>query len=288
MPEKLRKETDFKYGFSPTGIQKLQRFLAGLFVSFFRLNSNGKWATEVYSMLRPVSKVRFADKDLTFLSGLGRLKWRADTFHSEEPMMVDWLNDFSAGDVFLDVGANVGTYTIPAAVKGARTFAIELDPANIYCLNANVCLNALQSKVLIIPLAASDAVSLKDIYYRDFSIGDAFQSVGRAQILPTLKPAPYQIAQLSMPIDHIMAEFNLPQPNKIKIDVDGNEEIVMKGSWQTIKKAKEFYFEDNGLETDLLLLKKMRNYGFEIINEAPAIVGSVKSDIARNLLLRRI
>ena len=288
MTEKLRTETTFKYGFAPTGIENFRRFLARLFVLFFRLNANNNWATEVCQMLRPVSKIKFANRELIFMSGHGRLKWRADTFHTEEPMMIEWLNTFTDGDVFLDVGANVGTYAIPAAAKGARVVALELDPANIYCLNANICLNALQSEVTIVPLAASDAVSLQEIYYRDFSIGDALQSVGREQILPTRKPAPYQIAQLSMPIDHIISEFALPQPNKIKIDVDGNEQIVVNGAWDTIQKAEEIYFEDNGLETDLEIINKMRTFGFVIINETPAIVGSVKSDIARNLLLRRI
>jgi FkbM family methyltransferase len=288
MTEKLRTKTTFRYGFAPNNIQKFRRFLAAFFIMVFRLNANSNWATEVCQMLRPVSKVKFADRELIFKSGHGRLKWRADTFYTEEPMMIEWLKTFTDSDVFLDVGANIGTYAIPAAVKGARVLALELDPANIYCLNSNICLNAVQSEITIVPIAASDTVSLQDIYYRNFSIGDALQSVGREQILPTRRPAPYQIAQLSMPIDHIIAEFAFPQPNKIKIDVDGNEQIVVNGAWDTIRKAEEIYFEDNGLETDLEIIEKMRALGFEIVKETPAIVGSVKSDIARNLLLRRI
>ena len=111
-------------------------------------------------MLRPVSKVKFADRELIFKSGHGRLKWRADTFYTEEPMMIEWLKTFTDSDVFLDVGANIGTYAIPAAVKGARVLALELDPANIYCLNSNICLNAVQSEITIVPIAASDTVSL--------------------------------------------------------------------------------------------------------------------------------
>lgn len=198
-------------------------------------------------------------------------------------MMIEWLSSFSHKDIFLDVGANVGTYSMPAATLASKVFALELDPANIYCLNTNICLNSFQDRIMIIPIAASNANAVLPIFYRDFSIGDALQSVGREQVLPTLKPAPYKIDQLTMHIDTIFKLFNLPQPNKIKIDVDGNEELVMDGAWSILKNADEIYFEDNGLENDLKIIEKLINFGYEIVKECPSIVGSVKSDIARNI-----
>jgi hypothetical protein len=74
MTEKLRTKTTFRYGFAPNNIQKFRRFLAAFFIMVFRLNANSNWATEVCQMLRPVSKVKFADRELIFKSGHGRLK----------------------------------------------------------------------------------------------------------------------------------------------------------------------------------------------------------------------
>ena len=42
--------------------------------------------------------------------------WRAQTLFSKEPETIKWINGFNAQDIFLDVGANVGMYTIYAAV----------------------------------------------------------------------------------------------------------------------------------------------------------------------------
>jgi len=52
--------------------------------------------------------------------------------------MIDWLTSFKSSDIFLDVGANVVTYSIPAALASKLVVAVELDPSNISCLYANV------------------------------------------------------------------------------------------------------------------------------------------------------
>ena len=100
-------------------------------------------------------------------------KYRARTFNDKEPEMLDWMDEnLLDEDVFFDVGANVGTYTIPAAKVVNRVIAIELDPANLYCLHTNIFINELQGNVLIIPIASGSSKDVQDIFYRDFSIGD--------------------------------------------------------------------------------------------------------------------
>jgi len=280
-------KSTFIFGYAPNFFQLFQTSLARWLVFLLRLNNNSKFSTEMCQLIKPKTKVNFEGREIFFASGHGRLKWRAETFHSEEPMIIEWIKSFSSQDIFLDVGANVGTYTIAAALRAKQVIAIELDPANIYCLHTNICLNNLQEKVLIVPIASSATKSIQKIFYRDLSLGDALQSVGREQILPTRKNAPFSINQLSIPIDTLFNEYDLPKPTRIKIDVDGNEETVLAGAWQTISQAEEIYFEVNGLEDDLLLLQKFYEYGFSIIKEMPSNVGSVKSDVSRNLLLRK-
>jgi FkbM family methyltransferase len=201
--------------------------------------------------------------------------------------MVEWLESFKPHDVFLDIGANVGTYTIPAAFLCDLVIAIELDPNNISCLYSNIHYNKLYNKVIIVPFAAGKEKCVIDIHYRDFSIGDALQSIGREQVLPTNQPSPHILRQLCIPIDSLFRDFALPKPTKIKIDVDGNELLVLEGAWEIVSGADEIYYEDNGLDEDIYILNKLIDFDFEIFREIPASVGSVKSDIARNLLLRK-
>lgn len=60
------------------------------------------------------------------------------------------------GAVVLDVGANLGIYTLLAAKRGAHVFAIEADPQNAAMLRWNVVLNRFDKAVRVYELGASD------------------------------------------------------------------------------------------------------------------------------------
>lgn len=75
------------------------------------------------------------------------LLWRAQTAFSKEPDTVEWIDTFKKDDVFFDVGANIGIYTILAAQKGATVFAFEPESKNYALLNRNVVLNNVQANV---------------------------------------------------------------------------------------------------------------------------------------------
>ena len=53
-------------------------------------------------------------------------------------------------DLFLDIGANVGTYTVLASgVCGARTYAFEPDPGTVCHLRRNIAVNRLNDRVQV-------------------------------------------------------------------------------------------------------------------------------------------
>ena len=62
------------------------------------------------------------------------------------------------GDLFVDVGANIGSYTILAsAVCGARSIAIEPDPGTVQSLNRNIEANSIGDRVTVIEAAVGAA-----------------------------------------------------------------------------------------------------------------------------------
>jgi FkbM family methyltransferase len=67
--------------------------------------------------------------------------------------------DLAVGRVMLDIGANVGTTSIPRAVLGDfdRIYAAEPDPANYACLVRNVAANNVRGLVLPDRVAIGDA-----------------------------------------------------------------------------------------------------------------------------------
>jgi FkbM family methyltransferase len=74
----------------------------------------------------------------------------------EEMMLA--LHFLRKGDLFLDIGANIGSYTILASgVCGATTWAFEPDPNTVRSLERNVAVNNLEELVTVHELALGDA-----------------------------------------------------------------------------------------------------------------------------------
>src|SRR5215467_5564969 len=61
------------------------------------------------------------------------------------------------GCTVLDVGANIGIYSLLAAKRAARVFAIEADPENARLLRHNIEINGFGEKVTVLELAALDS-----------------------------------------------------------------------------------------------------------------------------------
>ena len=49
------------------------------------------------------------------------------------------------------MGANIGIYTLLAAKRGARVFAIEADPKTVEMLRRNIHLNGFDHRVTVFP-----------------------------------------------------------------------------------------------------------------------------------------
>ena len=133
-----------------------------------------------------------------------------------------------------------GIYSVAVASKGLLVYSAELDPKNISILFENIHLNKLHKNCLILPFALNDKNEIVKIYYRDFSIGDALQSLKKKSKLPTRYGDKFEINQISFSLDEIFKLLKLKQPSKIKIDVDGNEKVVVLGGKKLYLKRKKF------------------------------------------------
>jgi FkbM family methyltransferase len=69
-----------------------------------------------------------------------------------------WRRFLRSGDLFVDVGANIGTYSILAAERGARVIAVEPNVENVRRLRANLDLNGYEAEVWEIALTDSPSM----------------------------------------------------------------------------------------------------------------------------------
>ncbi|MGR9013564.1 MAG: FkbM family methyltransferase [Gammaproteobacteria bacterium] len=134
------------------------------------------------------------------------------------------LHFLRTGDFFLDVGANIGSYTVLASgAVGAETVCFEPVPKTFQHLLDNIHLNRLTECVTAHNVAVgSEAGVLEMIADQD--------TVNRV-----IADEVYSGATVSVPVvtlDEILAGR---VPKLIKVDVEGFETLVLQGAMHTLK-----------------------------------------------------
>lgn len=257
-------------GFKPNLYIRSLRTLCKLIIYGMRLNGRNRFSNEFIQALDPKVLIDVPDQQKLILrTGHGRLIWRARTFLAEEPMLVSWINSFDKGDVFYDVGANVGCYSLYAAQRGIKTLAFEPELNNVQILYDNLFMNGLQEKCTPIPIALGGQTGMDVFYIKSISKGDALHSIGRkSYLLQDPSTLTDQLDTLVMTLDDVIEVFDLPKPTRLKVDVDYNELPVLKGALQTLKHVKEVYVEiDPKLEEHQELLVFLKGLSFKIIDQ---------------------
>jgi len=144
-----------------------------------------------------------------------------DTSRAESHEVAVFIEELSACDVVVDVGANVGLFTCLSVQAGKRTVALEPHPGNLKLLYRTLLDNGFVN-VEVFPLALSDAPGILPL-------------LGGGQAA-TLTPgwcgiqSTYTTNVSTNTLDNLMASRFPGERLLIKIDVEGNEFNVLKGS----------------------------------------------------------
>ena len=162
--------------------------------------------------------------------------WRVKSLFEKEPDTIRWIEAMEQGGVLVDIGANVGMYSIFSAVtRKMRVYAFEPESQNYALLNANIAANELSQQVLAFPLALSDAMQLDKLFLSEFAVGGSCHSFA-AEIDFNLKPraAAFTQGAFSVTLDQLVESGAIPMPDYIKLDVDGIEHKVLAGAMKTL------------------------------------------------------
>jgi FkbM family methyltransferase len=179
-----------------------------------------------------IDEITFAnDVVAKFFCGSKHAQHRVAHALSKEPETIDWLNQISSESVLWDVGANVGVYTVYAAmVRMCRVVAFEPAAANYFSLNRTIEINDLQDRVTAYCLSIAGSNRYDRLYLSNTDFGEAFNNFGSPTDFQGNPFVPvFSQGSVGSSLDEL-AVAALPFPNHIKIDVDGLEhEIVMGG-----------------------------------------------------------
>jgi len=126
------------------------------------------------------------------------------------------------GSVVLDVGANVGIYTLLAAKRRARVFSIEADPRNAAFLRRHIGINGLEERVSVFQMAALDSPRDVTLYRNDINSGMSNVFAG--------------VDGVTVP-GRTIDSLDLPPIDVCKMDIEGAEILALRGMADTIKRS---------------------------------------------------
>ncbi|TWT92804.1 FkbM family methyltransferase [Stieleria varia] len=133
--------------------------------------------------------------------------------------------------VFLDVGANVGEFTVAMAIDKpqAKILAIEPNPIVRTNLEANITANHL-TNVSVLPIALGDQEGTETLYQCNDSLLTSFVPISSDH-------AATAEAEVCM-LDNLVRSMSLDRLDVVKIDVEGFELKVLSGAKQSLARFR--------------------------------------------------
>ena len=173
------------------------------------------------------------------------------------------------GDVFIDLGANIGYFTMLASslVKaGGKVIAFEPNPQNQQLIYSSLLESRIEN-VTVYPYAVSDVAAIL-----------RFTTVGSngGVVTEYSKNEQYHLVVSSVVLDEILK--NELRIDLIKIDVEAHEPAAIRGMEGLIKKLKpkiitEFHpwaMENNNVDPPIAYLEQLIGYGYQLSVIEPA------------------
>jgi FkbM family methyltransferase len=161
--------------------------------------------------------------------------YRALSLWIKETGTMTWLDQgLKAGDRFLDIGANIGIYTIAAAHRvgpQGRVFAVEPHKANAVSLMRNILRNGFENRVEVLAFPVSDARMFAKFNYTSLGASETGSQFGSTRLDNSnkeFKPAASELC-LGVTVDELVEQGAIEAPALVKIDVDGIELKILKG-----------------------------------------------------------
>lgn len=171
-------------------------------------------------------------------------------------------------ETFIDVGSNLGTFSILASGETeCRSIIIEPIPQNVSLIRKNINLNGFENKIQIHELALGSQNEIgkitSDLRDQNFILSSSKNIV--------MAKDDYRSKALQVEIKQMDYLFSKENPSVIKIDVEGYESEVIAGAKQTLKKdsLKAIIIELRGIGNqryklnENLLERKLKDNNFE-------------------------
>lgn len=238
--------------------------------------------------------IKFNDKKIKIYCPSSIAKWRANTYLSKEPETLKWISEFknykSSDIIFWDIGANIGLYTLYSCLmhqNQVEVVAFEPSVNNLKSLATNISINSFEDKVKIIPNPLNYQNEFSKFYESSISDGSALNSFSNNLNYEGKSfNSILEYKTLGFSLDYLIENSFLKIPNFIKIDIDGNEHLLLEGFKNNLLNSKILQIlievNENYKEQFESVKKLMKNNNFNLTDKFKASILTDNQDSFSN------
>ena len=198
----------------------------------------------------PVGKLKVERKDILRWSIYGLLKTRFSYMRMlESTRFRTYLRT-----TILDVGANLGDFTMAASRNARKIISVEPGPENFAILRSNLRVN-----------------SLKQVLPLNIAAHDSFENLSLSGNGADLRVSGFNGGEHTkgMPLDDVLTQHEVSYVDLVKIDVQGHEIRVLQGLSDSLKKHRiglaivEVHAQRHVKARDVVYF--MQSYGYQLV-----------------------
>lgn len=164
-----------------------------------------------------------------YVTGAAGLKHLRLHLSAADPLLWDHVLEFiRTGAVVYDIGANLGMFSLPAAVRAGPTglvVALEPDSAMAALLRRSASQGTDRAPIRVLTLAASESVGTDEFHVARRSRATSHLS---GHGLPQTGGIRSTRSIATITLDRLLDDH--PEPDIVKIDVEGAEARVLRGA----------------------------------------------------------
>ena len=214
-------------------------------------------------------------KELNRIYNNNSLSKRINSYTNDEPLTIEWIESFGNDSVFYDIGSNIGGFSFIAShIKNIKVFSFEPNFENFYAHLSAVKKNKIKN-IFPLNLALNNINEFNYFKYDNTHAGSkgTFGEELKSQMLKSQYSNPFkrgislEVGILGVSLDSLIYNFNMPIPNYVKIDVDGNDLLVLSGAKRLLNEPnlKEIFIEiDDKIYQNNEIETFMQKYNFNV------------------------
>ena len=206
---------------------------------------------------------------------------RCDSYVNAEPYTLKWLETLTDDSILYDIGSNIGGFSFIATNlwPNMKIYSFEPNICNFYTQRLTTLINNYKN-IYALNFALNNKNCFDKFLYSqgDLRAGSngTFENELKNEMSKSYYANPYKngtsgtLGTYSVTLDHCIYNMGFPIPDYIKLDVDGNELLILQGAEKLLKekKFKKLIIEiDNKIESNKKIYEILKENNFILKEE---------------------